>query len=175
MTHSFGACCDVSSQHASYLDCLAGPDVRAADHAVSCDSIVQRAHVNKYRNKVKYYTDVKVNKEYLLQLVPMTRIRIWNFLYTFYINYIHRINIYLYIKHERAWENPHVAWGGSWIQRQRGNFHNTQHLTTDGDVRWLAGSHRRMEGEVSPTVRGNPRRSDSVWTIQWSHGAATEG
>ena len=39
----------------------------AADHAVSCEVIVQRAHVNKYRNKAKYYIDVKVNKEYLLQ------------------------------------------------------------------------------------------------------------
>ena len=63
-------------RHASYIYCLARPDVRAADHAVSCEEIVQRAHVNKYRNKAKYYTDVKVNKEYLLQLVPMTRIRI---------------------------------------------------------------------------------------------------
>ena len=37
VTHSLGACCDVLSQHASYLDRLAGPDVRAADHAVSSE------------------------------------------------------------------------------------------------------------------------------------------
>ena len=66
VTHSFGACCDVSSQHASCLDCLAGPDVRAADHAVSCDWIVQRAHVINIVTKLIVILSVNVNREYLL-------------------------------------------------------------------------------------------------------------